>query len=176
MSLDAGVGADIELGGFSLQTMLGMAASLDGIHTQLKELRNLEEAYQFGAVRVKLTGVATTDAAGDSLEIGLGGPQYGRLWQINSLVIGGVLWTTTVAGTALVFLTATKTVTPALPDIVDEAGSLPSVSQYSTGQIIVRHPQHIRLVVLTPTASTQYAAGGWATDMPDRRTRIEVER
>jgi len=176
MTMEVATGADLELGGFTLKALFDIGATLDGIQKILKATHDREEAYQFGAVRVKLANVATSDSASDSLEIGLGGPQYGRLWQINSLVVGGVLWTTTVAGSALVFLTAVKTVTPALPDIVDEAGSLPSVSQYSTGQIIVRHPQHIRIVILTPTATTQYAAGGWATDMPDRRTRIEVER
>lgn len=176
MSLGIEAGAEVELGGFSLQTLIGMATSLNGIHEQLKSIRKYEEAYQFGAVKVQLGNTASSDSASDSLEIGLGGPAYGRLWQINSLVIGGDLWTTTVLGTALVVVSAIKTTTPPLTSIVDEAGSLPSVAQYSTGQIIVRHPAHLRIVILTPTASTQYAAGGVATDLPDNRQPITVER
>ena len=176
MSLDAEVGANVELGSFSLAAIAGLGATLDGIHTELKRLRNLEEAYQFGAVKVRLSNSASSDAAGDNLEIGLGGPTYGRLWQVNSLVVGGNLWTSTVAGTALVYVAPTKISTPPLTEVVDEAGSLPSVAQYSTGQIIVRHPGHLRIVILSPTASTPYAAGGWATDLPDNRAPIEVDR
>ena len=176
MSLDAEVGANVELGSFSLAAIAGLGATLDGIHHELKRLRNLEEAYQFGAVKVRLSNSGSSDSAGDNLEIGLGGPAYGRLWQVNSVVIGGNLWTSTVGGTALLYVAATKMATPPLTEVVDEAGSLPTVGQYSTGQIIVRHPSHLRIVILSPTASTAYAAGGWATDLPDNRAPIEVER
>ena len=174
MSLDAEVGANVELGQFSLGAIMGLGATLDGIHQQLKKLHDLEEAYQFGGTQVRLSMTATSDSNGDTIEIGLGGPGYGRLWQIRSLVVGGALWTTTVAGTALVHISPNRTMTPPLTDIVDEAGSLPSVAQYSTSQLVVRHPNHLRVVILTPTVSTVYAAGGWATDMPDKRERIEA--
>jgi hypothetical protein len=179
MSLDVGAAAEVDLGPLSLGAIAGLGATLDGIHETLKNLHRLEEAYQFGGVQVRLSNVASSDSNSDSFEIGLGGPAYGRLWQIRSLVVGGALWTTSVLGSALVVISPSRASavplpSPPLTDIVDEAGSLPSVSQYSTGQIVVRHPNHIRIVILTPTASTQYAAGGWATDMPDKRERIEA--
>jgi hypothetical protein len=174
MSLDAGVEAEVDLGPLVLQALVGLGASMDTLNRHLRDIAKLEEAYQFGAAQVRLSMTATSDSNGDSIEIGVGGPTYGRLWQIRSLVVGGSLWTTTVAGSALVVIGANKTLTPPLTDIVDEAGSLPSVAQYSTSQIVVRHPNHLRVVILTPTASTLYAVGGWATDMPDKRERIEA--
>ena len=176
MSIDAEVGAEVELGGFSLQTLLGMAASLDGIHQSLKKLHNLEEAYQFGAVRVKLANSSTSNAAGNSLEVGLGGPTYGRQWQVRRITIGGSLWTTAVEGSALLVVGPTVSTNPPLTDIADEVASLPSNGFYSTGQLIVRHTDHLRVVILSPTASTVYAVGGVATDMPDKREPIRTEQ
>lgn len=174
MSVEVASGADLELGGFTLKALFDIGATLDGIHTQLRKMHDLEEAYQFGGVQVKLQAVASSDSGSDTFEIGLGGPTYGRLWQVRVLVVGGPLWTTTVAGTALVVVNSARNLAPALTDIVDEAGSLPSISQYSTGQIVVRHPNHLRVVIYSPTASQQYAVGGYATDLPDKRERIET--
>ena len=175
MSLGAEVDAEVDLGPLVLQALVGLGASMDTLNKHLKKLHDLEEAYQFGAVKVQLRNSVTSPASG-SFEIGLGGPAYGRLWQVNSLVIGGVLWTSTVGGNAIVYVGPVKNLTPPLTDVVDQAGSLPSVAQYSTGQIIVRHPSHLRIVVLSPTATTAYAAGGTATDMPDARAPLTVER
>ncbi len=174
MSFETDVAANVELGELSLGAVLGLGATLDGIHEQLKKLYAIEEAYQFGGVQVKLQNVGSSDSNGDSFEIGLGGPSYGRLWQVRTLIVGGPLWTSSVAGSALVVISPARSITPALTDIVDEASTLPLPAQYSTGQIVVRHPNHLRVVILTPTSSTQYAAGGYATDMPDKRERIEA--
>lgn len=176
MSMQAEVGAGLDLGEFSLQTLVGIGATLDGIHKHLQRLAKAEEAYQFGAVQVRLSQTATSDSGSSTLEIGLGGPAYGRLWQVRSLIVGGSLWSTTVLGSALVVLSPSRSLTPPLTDIVDEAGSLPSVAQYSSSQIVVRHPNQLRVVILTPTATTLYAVGGYVTDMPDKRERIEVSQ
>jgi hypothetical protein len=174
MSLDAEIDAEVDLGPLVLQALVGLGASMDTLNKHLRNIAALEEVYQFGAKQVRLSMTGISDSNGDTFEIGVGGPTYGRLWQVRSLVVGGPLWTTTVAGTALVVIGANKNLTPPITDIVDEAGSLPSVAQYSTSQLVVRHPNHLRVVILTPTGSTQYAVGGWATDMPDKRERIEA--
>jgi len=174
MSLDLGVDAGVELGPVSLGALAGIHAGINSLTELLRNIRKLEEAYEFGAVQVRLSGSAISDSAGDTIAIGLGGPQYGRLWQLRSLAVGGSLWTTTVAGSALVVISPTKNLTPALTDVVDQAASLPRPALYSTGQVVVRHPNQLCVVILTPTGSTQYAAGGYATDMPDKRERIEA--
>ena len=174
MSLDAEVGAGVELGGASLSALFGIAGTLDGIKQQLAKLHNLEESYQFGAIQVELGASASSDAAQDTFEIDLGGPSYGRLWQVRGLIVGGPLWSSTRAGTALVVVNSAQNLTPVLSDVVDSMSSLPAILHYSTSQLIVRHPNHLRIVIASPTASAQYVAGGGATDMPDKRERIEA--
>lgn len=174
MTMEAEVGGGIELGEFSLKALAGVQGSFDGVLHELKKIAKYEEAYQFGAVEVALRGSASSDAAGDSVVIDLGGPAYGRLWQLRRLVVGGALWTSTVAGSALVVVSTQRSSTPPLPDIADQAPSLPNVATYSTGQVIVRNPNHLYVVFLSPTASTLYAVGGAATDIPDSRHPITV--
>jgi hypothetical protein len=177
MSMEIDAGAGIELGPVSFGALVELGAGIKNLTSMLEKIARREEAYQFGAVRVALRQSATSDSAGDSLELGLGGPAYGRIWQINSLVIGANTWGSTISGaSAIVYVGSVKTANPPLSNIVDQTGSLPNCAQYSTGQIIVRHPDHLRVVILSPGGTTAYAAGGWATDLPDKREPIEVDR
>lgn len=174
MTLEAEGGGGVELGAFSLKTLVGIAASLDGIQQQLSRLRRYEEAYQFGAVEIALRGAGQSSSGGATLAIDLGGPSYGRLWQIRRVAIGGALWTSTVAGSALIVVSPNQVTAPPMSDVADQAATLPNVGFYSTGQLIVRHPNHLFVVILTPTVSTVYGVGGAATDLPDSRHPITV--
>lgn len=174
MTIGAEVSGGIELGELSLGAIMGVGAKFDGLAAQLRKLAAAQDAYQFGAVEIALRGAAQSDAAGDTLAIDLGGPPYMRLWQVRRLTVGGALWTSTVAGQALVVVSPNQVTSPPLSDVADQAGTLPSVAYYSTGQLIVRHPNHLVVVVLTPTVSTTYAVGGAATDLPDSRHPITV--
>lgn len=172
--MDAGLAGGIELGEVSVGALIGVRASVDGLAKEMERLRRAQDEYQWGAVEVALRGASNSDAAGDSLVIDVGGPAYGRLWQIRRLAIGGALWTSVVAGTALVVISPNRSASPPLSDVADQANSLPLPAFYSTGQLIVRHPNRLSVVILTPTASTTYAVGGAATDLPDRRHAITV--
>jgi hypothetical protein len=176
MSLGAEVDAEVDLGPLVFELMGGIKASLDGLTAAIKRTRQIEEAYQFGAREIALRGASTSDSGGDTLIIDLGGPSYARVWQTRRLVIGGSTWTATVAGSALVVVSANQPSSSGVPisDIGDEVGTLPSNGFYSTGQLIVRHPNHLFVVILTPTAATNYGVGGAATDLPDSRVPITV--
>ena len=174
MSMTAGVGGGIELGDVSLGALIGVRASVDGLAQELARQRRVEEEYQFGAVEVALRQSAESNSSGSSLVLSLGGPAYGRLWQIRRIVVGGAQWSDTVAGSALVVVSPSLNANPPLPDVVDQAASLPLPALYSMGQILVRNPNRLYVVVVAPTASTVYAVGGAATDMPDRRHMITV--
>jgi hypothetical protein len=176
MSLEGDVDAGLNLGPIHIHGMAEIDAGINSILKELRGLRALEEAYQSGAKDIPLRNTGTSDSNSDSFIIGLGGPTYGRQWQVRRLTMGGVLWTSTVAGSALVVVGPSGTVTPPLPDVNDSVASLPNNGFYSTGQLIVRHPDHLRIVILTPTASTQYAVGGTATEMPDKREPIRTEQ
>ena len=175
MSLSAEADAGINLGGFSLETLVGIRAGLEPLAATIDRIAKIDEAYQFGSVEVPLRSSQASDSNSDTIVMCLGGPTYGRIWQLRRLVVGGALYTSSVNGTALVVVSAaTPSTTPPLADVVDEAASLPLPSTYSTGQIIIRHPNRLWVVILSPTASTQYSVGGGATDMPDKRERIEA--
>ena len=175
MSLQAEVEGGAEVGGFSLDAIVGLKASLDGLTTELRKRRAIEAAYQGGAVEVPLRQAAVSASTGN-LVMSLGGPSYGRLWEVKHLTVGGALWTSTVAGQALIVVSpASGQTAPALSDVADEAGTLPNVAYYSTRQLVVRHPNHLYVVILSPTATTQYSVGGQATDFPDKRLLLETE-
>ena len=175
MSMGGEIEAEVDLGPLVLDAMVGMKASFDSMAKEMKKIRDEEAAYQRGAVSVPLRASQMSDAAGASLIMDMGGPTYGRLWEVRRITVGGALWTSVVSGQGLLIVTSSSgQVTPALYDIADQSPSLPNVALYSSRQLVVRHPNHLFLVILTPTASTQYAAGGEATDLPDRRVPLRT--
>lgn len=177
MTIGAEVDAEVDLGPLVLESIVGLRASFDSLAKHLRDIAKIEEAYQFGSVEVALRGAASSDANGDPVIIDLGGPAYGRLWQLRRLVVGGALYSSTLAGSALVVSSANfPSKTPPLTDIVDEAATLPLPATYSTGQVVVRHPNRLFIIFTAPTASSVCAVGGAVTDMPDKRERIDVER
>lgn len=177
MSLEGDLGAEVSLGGFSLETLVGLRAGMDSLVAKIDRIAKIEEAYQFGAVEVSLRGATVSTSDSVIAPIDLGGPTYGRVWQLRRLIVGGAQWGSTVAGSALVVVSANQpSATPPISDVVDQAETLPLPALYGTGQVIIRHPNHLYIVFLSPTASTTYGVGGAATDMPDKRERIDVDR
>ena len=102
MSIEGDVDAGVNLGPLHIHGMAELDAGIQSIVQQLRSIKALEEAYQFGAKDIPLRGSGYSDSGSDSFIINLGGPTYGREWQVRRLTIGGVLWTSTVAGSALV--------------------------------------------------------------------------
>ena len=172
MTIGAEIGGGVELGSTSLGVIAAVGAKFDGLAAQVRKLLAEQNAYEFGAVEVALRGAATSAASGATLVIDLGGPAYGRLWQVRRLTVGGAQWGDTVAGTPLVVVAPQASTTPPTSDVADFSGTIPNTAFYSTGQVVVRNPARLYMVILTPTASTTYAVGGAATDMPDSRHRI----
>jgi len=171
LQAEADVGAGV--GPLSVEILAGLKASFDGLTSEMRKRRQLEEAYQFGAVEVALRGSGMSDSGGDTLIIDLSGPTYGRLWQVRRVTVGGPLWTTSVGGSVLFVVSSNQpSAAPPLSDIADEAATLPTNGFYSTGQFVVRHPNHLFVLILSPDESKGYAAGGAATDFPDKRQPI----
>jgi hypothetical protein len=169
------VGASFSIGDFLLGVKAELFGKLDGIDKRLASILQREEQYEReGPVFVALSAAGVVDANQDPLYLDLGGPSYGRAWEVRQLVIGGVTWATTVAGYALVLVQSTAPSTlvgVGLSGIQDEASgstpALPSVAFYSSGQFHVRHPNHVYVAVIGGTASTPYVVAGDAFDVPD---------
>ena len=178
MSLDAMGDVEVGLGGFSLETLVGIRAGMDTLHKTMKRIHEIEAAYQFGVLEIPIRAVQASAASGN-LIIDLGGPSFERQWELKRLTIGGVLWTTSVTGTAVVCVGSVPNGPAAtsapLTDVVDQAGVLPDIAFYSTRQVTVRNPNHLFVVILTPAATTQYAVGGQVSEFPDKRMILETE-
>ena len=153
--------------------------AVDAISKQTASLDRLiafQAAYQQdGPIQLRLRGTGTSNSAGDSFTIDLGGPATMRLWEIRGVVVGGLTWSSTVSGTAELYIGSNVSTARPLSEIVDQASgstpSLPSVATYSSGQVVLRNPEHLYLVIVSPTASTQYLAGARGFDVPDRPAR-----
>ena len=168
---EAAIGAGVNIGEASFGALLDIKASIDTLGDLTRELLRQQEAYEeYGPVQLSLRAAGVSPAAKD-LVLNLGGPSYGRLWEVRRLVVGGANWAAVVGGRADIIIAANAPLnTPprALSDVVDVAKSLPSVAFYSSGQLVLRNPQQLYVVIATPTATTQYAVGGGGFDVPDR--------
>lgn len=174
---------DLSLGEQTLRLLAEISGGMQSTHKVLQHLLALEQRYQIeGPTNVQLRG-ASGGAATGNLVIGLGGPSQGRKWEIRRLIIGGSTFGSTVAGTAEVYVSAVPGAVVGagrnLADMVDQASgatpSLPSVAFYGAGQIVLRYPQELKIVIVSPTASTPYEAGGAAIDLPDMPAHAIVD-
>jgi len=170
------VGVGFQLGELLVGAKADLFARLDSIEKRLQSILEREERYESeGPVPVMLNSSGVVDSSSDPLYLDLGGPSYGRAWEVRQLVIGGATWATTVAGYALFLV---QTVAPSaqvgvgLGGIQDAAGthgaSLPAIAFYSGGQFRIGNPNHLWVAVIGGTASTPYLVAGDAFDMPDR--------
>jgi len=90
-------------------------------------------------------------------------PAIGHVWEVRSLVVGGVTWGTTAAGTCEVYISGMDLellvdASPPLTDLIDQATSLPLPSFYSTGQFTVRPPEQIAVRIVGGTSGQEYVA------------------
>lgn len=162
-------GIHLQLGDAVLEAGAGIVAKLDEVHQSVRDIYRLEEAYQqLGPVQLRLRAGGTSDASGSDFVVDLGGPGHGRVWEVRSLVIGGVTWKSVVAGSAEVYIAPAPSSSPPLGDLVDQVSSLPVRVFYSSGQVRLRFPERLYVVISSPTASTTYIAGGAGLELPDR--------
>jgi hypothetical protein len=160
----------LSLGELSLDALIEIKSGLSEISGLMGKLFRLQTDYQQrGPIYVPVGGQAASNSSGSTFAIDLGGPAALRRWELRQLVVGGVLFSSTVAGTALLIQSSSIAGAnePPLPNVEDQAAALPKIAFYSSGQVLVRHPNHLFVVVLNPTASTTYTVGGEALDAPD---------
>ena len=171
----ADVEAGISVGQYSLNALLELTSETKSLHDTIKQLLKMQIDYQQrGPTFVNLNSSATADAAGDTIVMDLGGPSYGHTFEVRQLIVGGATWGTTALGSAVFMISSSSPgnsvgggVDTSLAGIQDEAASFPSVAFYSAGQFVIRHPNHLYAVILTPTASQLYQVAGDAFNIPD---------
>ena len=172
---EAGLGAHFELGPVSLAAMAGLTSATQQLAKAQSDWIEQEKEYQrLGPVFVQMLASGTVDSGSDPLIMDLGGPAAGRVYEVRQLIVGGLLWSTTVAGTGQILVQPNSpppNVVPPLGTVQDVASSLPNVAFYSSAQFRVQHPNHIFVVVVGGTASTTYQVSGDAYDVPNLSAR-----
>ena len=168
---EAGLGAHFELGPVSLAAMAGLTSATQQLAKAQSDWIEQEKEYQrLGPVFVQMLVSGTVDSSSDPLIMDLGGPAAGRVYEVRQLIVGGLLWSTTVAGTGQILVQPNSpppNVVPPLGTVQDVASSLPNVAFYSSAQFRVQHPNHIFVVIVGGTASTTYQVIGDAYDVPN---------
>jgi hypothetical protein len=99
-------------------------------------------------------------ASGD-LVLELGGPEQGMRWDVLTMIVGGVTWATAAAGTALLVKSGQRPISAAavgLSAIRDTANPLPLPAGYGKGQIVLRNPEKLYIIITGGTAAQQYVA------------------
>lgn len=163
-----GISADLDLG--FVDIMAGVKAELSTLNEHNKsysEWKKRETARARVPMMVRLVANATLGAGGPRTGINIGGPDPGYYWMVRRLLIGGVTWKTTAAGTAEVYVTGLtgsqgQPVTGpavsglALSDMVDQAASLPNKAFYSDQQFMLQAQENLMVVIDSGTAAQQY--------------------
>ncbi len=165
-----GLEVDLDLG--PVEIMAGVRAELSAMNRHLEaeaEHRRRETARARVPADVRLFAGATIPEQTVRTGINLGGPEAGFWWLLRRLVIGGLTWKTTAAGTAEVYVTGlggnaggavTGPIIAALGtnDIVDVAATLPNKAFYTSHQVIVQEGENLMVVIDGGTGLQYYAA------------------
>jgi hypothetical protein len=166
----AGAEIDIDLG--PLEIMAGLKAELATMNKQNAEAwRRREQQRARVPMTVRQFASAVIPTPTVRTGISFAGPDPGYYWMLRRLIIGGLNWKTTAAGTAEIYVTALSAaqgqaaVGPivaglALSDMVDQAATLPNVSFYSDQQVVIQEQENLVVLIDTGTAGQQYVCTG----------------
>lgn len=153
-----------------LSIQLGRVADrLDKDATERIKTREIARARVPSVVRIQNSGIIPTPTA--AFGINMGGPDSGFEWVVRRIVVGGLTWSTTAAGTAEVYVTGlgaqwgtsaggsgTAAGVRSLADLVDQASTLPNKAFYGRDELVVKENESLVIVILSGTAAQQYVA------------------
>lgn len=109
-----------------------------------------------------------TFPASGNLFLVIDGPQYGMLWDVRQIVVGGPAATSTPPGTAYVFA---QTAQPADMNLVScrdfSLTPFPAKGFYGTGEFKMRPPMSLWVVIVGGTPGLAYSAYADIQEYPD---------
>jgi len=164
-----GVGAelDLDLGPIMADLAVELGRMNDRDDDAAAERRRREHVRALIPADVRLVTVGTIPSPTARSMLSVGGPDAGYFWLVRRILVGGLTFKTTAAGTAEIYVTGLSgsvgsvTTGPivsglALSDLVDQYATLPKVVNYTSHQIIVQEGENLCAVVDTGTAGQQY--------------------
>jgi hypothetical protein len=128
-------------------------------------VRQQNDYQRKGPQPVQFRGSCTAPSTGSGY-ISLGGPASSRMWIVRRLIVQGISWSTTAAGSCNVHVTTTETPVPGGLDIVDNSTALPNKAFYSGWQLVLINPQRLVVEIVGGTSGQTYAATGMGEDIP----------
>lgn len=171
-----GAEVDVKLGSI----LLGIAAGIERVSDRLDSLVREWVYARKGPITVQEQASGQTNTSG-VVWLGLGGPAYGRVREVRRIIISGSFISTSSSGTAEVCVIPGSSAAaissqgePPAGWVKDFASEIPLVAPYSAGQMRLRHPNHLYIVVLGGGSGVQYVANLDALDLPDEIVRQEV--
>lgn len=161
--------------------LFDVAARLDVSIGQTREvldhLRELRKPREMQPVVYRVPQSGLIPASGP-LVLRMGGPDQGHIWHVRSIVVGGATPTTTVAGRADVFVSATdlRTYTLAqvgLVDWRDQAAALPNIAFYGIGELPLRFNEELFVFFTNATPGQTYTAAAQVLDVQEGPLGVE---
>lgn len=166
--------------GLSVEASFKLSASLDANTREMARVREAlaEQAAILTPVWMPINA-ADTSASSGNLTLDLGGPPQGYVWELRSCSVAGTLPTTAVNGSAYLYRSnAGKSQVPTSSmEWLDLKTTLPAWGFYGAGDLYIRYPENLYVVIVTPSASTLYIAGATVLsriDTPTARTSTSV--
>lgn len=156
-----------ESGGEGLDILVSLGLRMGALTDQLEKRDKHERWLRANTIPVDapLRGQGSVPASGP-LAIDLGTPPEGKVWLVRRMAIGGVKRSTSVAGSADLYVSAQPPVTEALnqnfSELVDYTTTLPSMAFYSHRQIVLTYPERIIAVIIGGTPGQTILASGSA--------------
>ncbi len=150
-------GPEIE-GGFEFQLKAAIKAGLDGFAEREDARREHQDRLIPTDHHVQGGGVGP--ASGD-LIFACGGPPLGKSWVLRRLSISGTDPTAVIAGKAYFFASSAGDTDQLIASgWFALAATLPSVSYFTSRQVVVQAGQQIWCRVTSPTSGTAYVVSG----------------
>jgi hypothetical protein len=128
-------------------------------------VRQQNEYQRKGPQPVQFRGSCAANSSG-AANLDLGGPAPSRMWIVRRLIVQGISWSTTAAGSCNVHVTTTSQPVPGGLDIVDNSTALPNKAFYSGWQLVLVNPQRLIVEIVGGTSTQVYAATGMGEDIP----------
>jgi len=157
-----GAELDVNIGSLLLDLRAGIAKLSDSMKTLAKEW----EYARRGPVFVQLAGTCNVNAAQADSVVDLGGPAYGRAWEVRNLAVSYVTFNKTVTGEALFIVSSSAPVGATGVALQWYMGTLPATQAFSSYQFRIEHPNHVFGIITAGAASTAYSLAGDAMDVP----------
>lgn len=152
-------GLDAEAGFFaSLKASLeGLAAGVDGLNKRVDKLLGPSSRVPWNAP-LRGSGICPTPTA--TFSFGIGEPALGRRRSLRQISVGGILWTTAAAGSALFIAAGTDPALTALDttSVIAYASTLPNIAQWGTGEVELGHGDRLWCIIIGGTQGQQYVA------------------